>query len=738
MNRMVCGVVALVLGGSVGASSSPVLFSSLGLAPGSDWTIAAGASVVFDVPSATLGEVIVQGELIFDDAIDVRFEASRIMVMGSQGAIRAGSVQDPFEGELTIVLTEPIGAPEDQPMMGYRVLGVMNGGSLELHGETAGIVSWTQLAADAVPGATELTLIEPSGWSVGDAIALAPSGEDAREMERLTVTSVSADGRTIGVEPPLAYTHLGRVFTYAGKDIDMRAEVGLLSRNIRIVNPENEVKPTGEPLDKLGFHAMFMPTSGPITLSGVELVGGGQIARPGRYPIHWHRDESLDVQYGNRGWQVEAPSRAGDAIENCSIHSSGQRGIVVHGVNDVRVERNVVADVWDTAYIFSEDGIEKGNVFRGNLAMLVKRKSRSGDGVTTGSEFAFPRDDHTESNQAEHRPAGFWGRNPFNPLINNHSAGTVEGIGFFIDSQVMSYDMSRLIQREQSQTETVVFTGNVSHSNYRAGVAGGGIPTYGPKTRGHGLMVGDYNASFDAVFEDFQTYQNSVLGVWIEDDRHTLRDAILTDSSGGLIAFRSTLEDVVFNQRSDNTLGRAPQLLGNRKNPAGGIHVQPTGYGNHANLSNVTFMNVEPAAVSLWSDPLPAGSGMTLEGITLVNTMPVYHGADPDELDSTYVDLDGSLTGTGRRTVIGGAPLLDQGGVFDAAANAVFLVEQPPLACRADLNGNGVVDSADFVAVLVNFGLPADAGAGDLDGDGTVDDDDFIAMVVAFGGVCEE
>ncbi|MEO1512302.1 MAG: right-handed parallel beta-helix repeat-containing protein, partial [Planctomycetota bacterium] len=345
----------------------------------------------------------------------------------------------------------------------------------------------TQLAADARPGDTSMSLVSPTGWRPGDRIALAPSGEDPREAERLTVTAVSADGLTVSFEPALRHKHLGRVFEYAGKTIDMRAEVGLLSRNIVIRDADD-----GDP--KLGFHGMFMPTAGPVNLSGVELVGGGQIARAARYPIHWHRDPSLETRFGNRGWMIEAVDRSGDWIRDCSIHSSGQRGVVIHGVDAVRVESNVVFDVWDHAYVFSEDGHEKDNVFSGNLAMLVKRKSRS------GGEFAFFRDDHTESNQAEHRPSGFWGRNPFNPMIGNHSAGTVEGIGFFIDSQVMGHDMKRLIQREQSKTHGVIFRDNLSHSNYREGVSGGGIPTYGPKTRGHGLMIGDYNAAFDAGF----------------------------------------------------------------------------------------------------------------------------------------------------------------------------------------------------------------------------------------------
>ncbi|MEM1184174.1 MAG: G8 domain-containing protein [Planctomycetota bacterium] len=713
-------IVAVV--GAPAALASDITWSSLGVSPGQDVTIAADQSVIFDVADATVGELVVMGQLTFGDDQDKTLTAQRIMVTGDGALIRAGTPSDPFTHDLTITLTETIGDPSTQPMMGYRVLGTRDGASLQLHGASAAKTTWTQITADVAPGDTTLTTAVAAGWKAGDEIVLAPSGEDPRHAERLTVTSVSADGLTITFEPPLAHTHLGRVFTYAGKDIDMRAEVALLSRNITIQDPPDDADP------KLGFHGMFMPTSGPINLSGVELQGGGQIARQGRYPIHWHRDPSLDVQFGSRGYQIEAPSRQGDWIRSCSIHTSGQRGIVVHGVNDIEVAENVVFDVWDHAYVFSEDGIEKGNTFTNNLSMLVKRKD--------SDEFAFPRDDHTESDQAEHRPAGFWGRNPFNPMVGNHAAGSLEGSGFHIDSRVMSYDMKRLIQREHATTETFVFEDNLAHSNYREGVAGGGIPTYGPKTRGHGLMVGDYNASFEGIFEGFRTYRNSVLGVWIEDERHTLLDAVLTDSSGGFIAFRSNIEDVVFNQRSDNTLGREPQNLGNRKHPAGGLHLQSTGYGNHANLTNVTFMNVSPGAVHMWKDPLGSSYETTLEGITLINTPAVFHSSDPDLVDGAYIDVDGSLVDMGPDSLIGGDNLLPRGGVYVPDLDVVVLPGGANACTPADIVAPfGVLDGGDIDAFVGAF------TAGDTIADlappfDTIDLSDIDAFIAAFVAGC--
>lgn len=697
------------------------------LPPGSNITVPSDMTVSVDVSTITVGSLRIEGVLEIPDVQDVEIAASRIMIMGSGAVLRAGSRALPFQNSLTITLTEPVGNELTAPPMGYRALGVMSGGSLQLHGQTAAKASWTQIDGDVEPGATTLQLAEATGWLPGDRIALAPSGEDPREAERLVITGVSTDGRRISVQPPLSHAHLGRVLSYAGKTIDMRAEVALLSRNIVIRNRPDESGPDGHPVNNTGFHTMIMPDAGRVELVGVEFVGGGQIARKGRYPIHWHRNPAMDTQIGPRHWEIEAPSRRGDTVSRCSVHSSGQRGIVLHGVNGVRVEQNVVFDVWDHAYVFSEDGVEKDNELYGNLAMLVKRKARN--------DFAFPRSDHTESDQAEHRPSGFWGRNPFNPMVGNVAAGTVEGIGFFIDSQVLSFDVLRLVQRVHAVDREVVFTGNRSHSNWFELVEGGAIPTYGAKTRGHGLMVGDYNAAFEAVFEDFQTYRNSVLGVWIEDDAHVLRNAILTDSSGGFIAFRSRVEDVVFNQRSDNTLGREPQALGNRRHPAGGLHMQSTGYGNHPNLAGVTFMNVEPAAVFTWGSPLSSDGGPTFSGIRLINTRAIYQSADLASFDGTYTDLDGSLTGLGAGAIIGGAGLISQGGVPVQEFNAVVVPGTPAPCSIADTaEPFGSIDLFDVLAFLNAFG--ASAASADITGDGSADIFDVMAFFAAFGAGC--
>ena len=59
------------------------------------------------------------------------------------------------------------------------------------------------------------------------------------EVEEHEIASVSADGLTITTVKALTYTHTARVFTDGGVNFEMRGEVGLLSRNVKVNGKRN-------------------------------------------------------------------------------------------------------------------------------------------------------------------------------------------------------------------------------------------------------------------------------------------------------------------------------------------------------------------------------------------------------------------------------------------------------------------------------------------------------------------
>ena len=96
--------------------------------------------------------------------------------------------------------------------------------------------TWTRLGLTAVNGSSTITLIDPVDWPVNSDIVIATTGDrwSQEECEKRRIMNVSSDGRQLTLDEPLQYTHLGLSRSFNGTTIEIRAEVGLLSRTIRI------------------------------------------------------------------------------------------------------------------------------------------------------------------------------------------------------------------------------------------------------------------------------------------------------------------------------------------------------------------------------------------------------------------------------------------------------------------------------------------------------------------------
>ena len=77
-------------------------------------------------------------------------------------------------------------------------------------------------------------------WETGNQVVLASTSRSQKENEEFYITSVSNDGRNIGITPPVKYQHISLVQTIAGRIIETRAEVGLLTRNVVVEGSEND------------------------------------------------------------------------------------------------------------------------------------------------------------------------------------------------------------------------------------------------------------------------------------------------------------------------------------------------------------------------------------------------------------------------------------------------------------------------------------------------------------------
>lgn len=393
-----------------------------------DVLIPAGRHILLDT-NVDVATLTIEGRLGCANT-DIDLKARWIMV---HGQMVCGTDTNPFRNRLRITLKGQNKA-ENVMNMGTKTLSAMEGGLISLHGETR--TSWLMLNKTANPGDSSITLEYAPNWRQGDSIVIASTADDMNQAEVVQIKKVN--GTVVTLKSPLRYRHYGVSQSFSnGKrnwQLDTRAEVGLLSRNIVIQGDQSS--------DSNGFggHVMIM-RNGVALFSGVEMNRMGQKGILGRYPFHWHLAENVAGQY----------------IRNSSIRNSFNRCITVHGTHNARVEDNVCYDHIGHGY-FLEDGVETGNVFDHNLGLLTRRPE---------TELAIIESDIQEG-EAARGPSTFWISNGDNTFTNNAAAGS-DGLGYWYDTELTASGPSARNKKYRNvnprQSKFGVFSDNRVHSS---------------------------------------------------------------------------------------------------------------------------------------------------------------------------------------------------------------------------------------------------------------------------------
>ena len=392
-----------------------------GLPPPSEGQLAAippGIEMVLDVTTPILKSLILNGgTLMYDrDQDGLTLNAEYILIV-NDGSLQIGSEEEPYENEATIMLHGHTRCIE-LPIYGCKVLGVRKG-SLELHGKPVAN-TWTRLAQTANAGDMSITVVDDvSDWQVDDEIVIPSTGHrhSMGENEKLVVESIGPDGKTINLKSALLHKHISLSQTFGDHVVETRAEVGRLTRNVKYQGAQNreffEDIPAcdkgfdsnqfatqscfrgkfGEELGSDEFGAVTLyavenrdQNEAQIHLSYVEFFWVGQAFRVGRYPVHFHMMGDVNGSYA----------------KGCAIHNSFNRAMTIHGITGVLAERIVTYDIKGLSF-FIEDGKEENNIIRNNLAVYTKQSS------------SLLNPDVT--------PAAFWVVNPNNELYGNAAAG---------------------------------------------------------------------------------------------------------------------------------------------------------------------------------------------------------------------------------------------------------------------------------------------------------------------------
>jgi len=271
----------------------------------------------------------------------------------------------------------------------------------------------------------------------------------------------------------------------------MRAEVGLLSRNVTITGDENANQ------DQFGGHLM-VSNNASLRISGTELARMGQFGILGRYPAHWHLLGDTSNQY----------------IENSSVHHSFNKGVTIHGTNDVSVDNNVVFDTLGHS-IFLEDGNEIRTSITDNLVFMT-RNAPQGASVPTDVNFA----------------TSYWIEHPNNILTGNVGAGAAEA-AFWIFDRNPPHGDAQGQPAAAGSLRNLVFNNNTAHSSAQAFFVEGEIRNDLTFNRGQ-LSPLNNQPAFMSNLRAYQIRNPNQGAVWIRSRNFTIQNVMVADSTEGV------------------------------------------------------------------------------------------------------------------------------------------------------------------------------------------------------------
>ena len=397
-------------------------------------TVDIGSAVVMH-GNILANKVEAWGHLLAAQGQNITCTTKNIMVMGPNALMEIGQDLAPYLNTATFTLNA-VNTDPNVMGMGNKFIGVMDEAILHMHG--AEKISWSQLGANVAAGSNQVTMKEPVNWSVGDVILIVSSRKNWNEAEKRTIAAISGGGTVLTLNATLSYPHTGvvKTYTYGAKTwtADLRAQVGLLSRNIKVQGDASST-------NGYGAHMMVMDEAKSY-IGGIELYNCGQKAILGRYPFHWHL--LGDVGYGQY-------------FKNSAVHQSYNRAVTIHGTAGTTVANNFLYDHIGHG-VFLEDGSERFNTIVKNVCLLTKRPA-PGEQLTLSDN---------QANEVQNRtPSSYWITNPQNTFEDNVAAGT-EGTGYWFAFPTSPMGQSagdpRFAGMQPHTLPLISFKGNSAHS----------------------------------------------------------------------------------------------------------------------------------------------------------------------------------------------------------------------------------------------------------------------------------
>lgn len=346
----------------------------------------------------------------------------------------------------------------------------------------------------------------------------------------------------------------------------MRAEVGLLSRNIKMMgDPTSEVA-------KYGSHLMLSGTrpdglEGQVAYSEFTHCGQPQIL--GRYCIHFHMAAEVPTSF----------------VRGNAVHESFARVVTIHGVYLLTVEYNVGYRVRGHNF-FIEDGIETHNTIRNNLAI---------------SSLAV-----TNMMQTDTSVASFWVTNPTNHFYGNHAAGgDFYGIWYEIKSNPDGPSATNDVCPIGNPLGYVA--NNVAHSNTRFGLRifklySRKYPCRPVRDNSNATDPWYSNPSSPAVYHNFTIYKNLEAGVLSEQTGHVMFNnfTIAENYRAGVEFYEANFTREMVSVNNCAIIGQSQtNVAADTSNYTNGMAAVITPRTGQSNITNTRFYNYPAGSIAI-------------------------------------------------------------------------------------------------------------------------------------------
>ncbi len=317
--------------------------------------------------------------------------------------------------------------------------------------------SWVRLTG--VTDATHITVSRGVDWKANDHIVVTGTDYLPSHTQDVQLAQDANGATTLVLQSPgietEKYNHRATTFKLTGipanigpqcdpnlpdlcanpllkkdREVDLRAAVGLLSRNIRIVSEGNiPSQPfTQTPGNFYGGHTIVRQGFASFQVQGVEFYQLGQGGAKGRYPVHFHMDRKTPQAVATIDDPTPEPL---NYLKDCSIWDSMTRWVTVHATQGMYLARDVGYKSIGHGY-YLEDATEVNNRLYANLGVLARaaimdtmHNPRQVPGILADNEgVTGPKNlDYFPYRSDYNHPAVFWITNGWNDFEYNFAAG---------------------------------------------------------------------------------------------------------------------------------------------------------------------------------------------------------------------------------------------------------------------------------------------------------------------------